>query len=52
MKSLEIPEDLKEAPYEMKRDFIEQYNKGIADGVKDSEMFARKFLLKKYKEKE
>lgn len=48
MKTTPIPEDLRSAPFEILRDFIQGYNKALAAGATDPERVARVKLVGKY----
>jgi len=52
MIAMVIPDDLKQAPFEMLRDFIVEFNKALVSGVVDPMKIARAFLVQKYAEKE
>ena len=52
MIAMVIPDDLKQAPFEMLRDFIVEFNKALVSGVVDPMKIARTFLVQKYAEKE
>lgn len=48
MNAIPIPEDLRQAPFEVLRDFIEIYNKALVAGNADPMTVARSKLAKKY----
>jgi len=52
MNIIPIPEDLKQAPFEVLRDFIEMYNKAKVSNAPDPTNTARSKLAKKYGQKE
>ena len=45
---IDIPEDLRHAPYEIQRDFIEAFNRALAEEEKDPMQKARQVLIEKY----
>jgi hypothetical protein len=52
MTSIPMPDDLKLAPFEVVRDFIEMYNKAKVSNDTDPMSIARSKLAKKYGQKE
>lgn len=52
MNTIEMPDDLKRAPYEIVRDFIIEFNKALVSGAGDPPEEARNFLIQKYADEE
>jgi len=45
---IELPDDLKSAPFEIIRDFITKFNMELLSGKKDPTKVAREYLVRKF----